>query len=351
MKETGAAEGKKLLIIHIAQLLQRYSNETHPLSQQRILELLETEYGMTAERKSIRRNLERLLEAGMPLACRRAERVVHGKKGSVSLGWYWKHELSEEEFHAVLDALYFSPLPRQRVRQLASRLEEARSRYFDDGKDAVENLPDADYPQRMERLRPVVRLLSEAVLSKRKVTFCSDHYEADGKWHHDRLPGGPDRVYKANPYQIFAAGGAYFLLANLDGEETVRLFPISRLSEVAVTEEEARRERSVDTLSAGIRPSQFLTVGTRAFFGEPVLCTIEVMPELLTECVEDFGKAMRVVSATESRVRIEVEIPLSMAASFALAASGRAKVLGPPALVRTLRNAAVALGRLYGGGG
>lgn len=193
MKDSGPSEGKKLLIIHIAQILRRYSNETHPLSQQRILELLETEYGMTVERKAVRRNLERLCEAGLPLVCRKAERVVKGRKDSISLDWYWKHELSEEEFHAVLDALYFSPLPRNRVRQLAARLEEARSRYFDDGKDAVQNLPDAEYPLRMERLRPVVRLLSEAISGKRKVIFCANHYEADGKWHHDHLPGSAVR--------------------------------------------------------------------------------------------------------------------------------------------------------------
>lgn len=351
MKENGSAEGKKLLIIHIAQILQRHSNESHPLSQQRILELLETECGMTAERKAVRRNLERLREAGLPLECRKAERVTNGKRESISLDWYWRHELSEEEFHTVLDALYFSPLPAQRIRQLVEKLEAGRSCYFDDGKEAVKNIPDADYPARLARLRPLVRLLSAAVAEKRKVIFSTDHYEADGKWHHDSLPGGEVRVHKASPYQLFAAGGAYFLLANPDGEETVRIFPVSRLSDAVMTEEEVRPQRSLDAIAGGILPSHFLTAGTRAFPGEPVKCTMEVAPELLSECIEDFGRAMHIASATESRVLIEAEIPLSMAAAWALASGGRAKVTGPPALVREVRSAAERLAKLYGGGG
>ena len=62
--------GSKLSIIRIVQVLLRESDKDHPLSQQDILRLMESKYGMVVSRKSISRNLLRLKEAGLPVMCR-----------------------------------------------------------------------------------------------------------------------------------------------------------------------------------------------------------------------------------------------------------------------------------------
>lgn len=48
---------KKLLIMNILDILRKYSDEEHRLSQKDIAEILKTEYDMTADRKAIRRNI------------------------------------------------------------------------------------------------------------------------------------------------------------------------------------------------------------------------------------------------------------------------------------------------------
>lgn len=48
---------KKLLIMNIWDILRKYSDEEHRLSQKDIAEILKTEYDMTADRKAIRRNI------------------------------------------------------------------------------------------------------------------------------------------------------------------------------------------------------------------------------------------------------------------------------------------------------
>ena len=56
---------KKLLIVNILDILRRYSDENHRLSQREIGDLLRSQYGMTADRKTIKRNLMDLLEFGL----------------------------------------------------------------------------------------------------------------------------------------------------------------------------------------------------------------------------------------------------------------------------------------------
>ena len=57
---------KKMLIVHILDILRRYSDADHRLSQKDILEILRREYETEADRKAIKRNLANLMEAGIP---------------------------------------------------------------------------------------------------------------------------------------------------------------------------------------------------------------------------------------------------------------------------------------------
>ena len=72
---------KKLLILNILDILRKYSDEDHRLSQREIGEILKTEYGMAADRKAIRRNLSDLLECGYPIEYSETIRMVPVKDG------------------------------------------------------------------------------------------------------------------------------------------------------------------------------------------------------------------------------------------------------------------------------
>ena len=57
-------QSKNVLILNILQILERHSDVKHRLTQNDILRLLKNEYDMDAERKSITRNIDNLIEAG-----------------------------------------------------------------------------------------------------------------------------------------------------------------------------------------------------------------------------------------------------------------------------------------------
>ena len=55
---------KKLLILYILDILQKYTDEEHRLSQKEIQDILKKEYEMPVDRKAIKRNLLNLIEYG-----------------------------------------------------------------------------------------------------------------------------------------------------------------------------------------------------------------------------------------------------------------------------------------------
>ena len=206
---------------------------------------MEGKYGMAVNRKSVGRNLTRLRDAGLPVFCREVPRMMNGKKVPLSLDWYWDHVLAREDLKALIDLLYFSHLPPQQVKQLAEKLKRIQIRSFDDGKTLVRNLPSAGKAADFD---PVIALLTTAGEGKRKISFYYDHYEADGKRHHGRLPSGEDRLLSVSPLLIIASDDRYALLAEKD-EGGIEVYFLDLMSDVKLLEDPAS-----DTLTQAVPP-------------------------------------------------------------------------------------------------
>ena len=61
---------KKMIILDILNILRKHTDEEHRLSQQQIQNLIESEYGMKVDRKTVRRNLSKLMEYGFNIKYR-----------------------------------------------------------------------------------------------------------------------------------------------------------------------------------------------------------------------------------------------------------------------------------------
>ncbi len=55
---------KKMLIMNILDILKKYTDENHRLSQKEIVDILKSEYDMTVDRKAVKRNLMNLIDFG-----------------------------------------------------------------------------------------------------------------------------------------------------------------------------------------------------------------------------------------------------------------------------------------------
>ena len=182
------------------------------------------------------------------------------------------------------------------------------------------------------------------------VQFFYDHYEADGKRYHERDIGGVDRVYRVSPYVVAASDGRYFLLGNIDGKDEITPFAVELLDSVSLLEEEARPQKTIPGAEMGIRVSDFLSVLSRTYAGPSEKCRFEADWKLMTDIVTDFGKSAFIVSATQGQVLVEIEAPPAIIFAWALKNAPLVKVVAPAALVKSVREAAANLTRLYGGG-
>ena len=100
---------KKLLIMNILDILRRYSDADHRLSQKEIIEILRSEYDMEADRKSIKRNLMNLIDFGYTLEYTEAVRIgKDGEEEIICTDWYLQRDFSDAELRLLIDSLLFS---------------------------------------------------------------------------------------------------------------------------------------------------------------------------------------------------------------------------------------------------
>ena len=76
-----AKSPKKLIIMNILDILKRYTDENHRLSQKEIQDILEREYDMTVERKAVNRNLMNLIELGYNINYSESVRIFKDNDG------------------------------------------------------------------------------------------------------------------------------------------------------------------------------------------------------------------------------------------------------------------------------
>ena len=219
---------KKMLALNLLELLRKYSDENHRLSQQELLRLLESEYGMTADRKSVRRNLLELQSSGYPVCCDERPRAgADGEDGTFCTGWYIEHEFTDAELRLLIDSLISSrSLPQSQCAGLVRKIEELGSVHFRSRLGHVRALPGA--LPRSDQFFYTVELLDEAITAKKQVSFAYCEYGVDKKPHPRLDSSGNVRRYVVNPYQMVVANGRYYLICNYDKYDTLANYRIDR---------------------------------------------------------------------------------------------------------------------------
>lgn len=159
---------KKLLILNILDILRKYSDEEHRLSQKDIAEILKTEYDMTADRKAIRRNILNLMDCGYNIEYSESIRMVPNPKTGVpeeSYLWsdfYLERDFTDGELRLLIDSLLFSKhIPYSQCKELVGKLEGLSNVYFRSRVKHIARLPEDKTDNK--QLFLTIELLDEAI--------------------------------------------------------------------------------------------------------------------------------------------------------------------------------------------
>lgn len=233
---------KRLLIMNILDILRRYTDEDHRLSQKEIADILKSEYDMPTDRKAVRRNLLNLMDCGYHIEYSETLRMTpNPKTGELEENYIWsdfylERDFTNGELRLLIDGLLFSNhIPNSQCRQLAQKLENLSNIYFHSRVRHITHLPENTANNKQLFLN--IELLDEAISKHRKVSFHYLEYGTDKKLHRKKRPDGSVREYIINPYQMAAKEGNYYLICNYDKYDDISNYRLDRIADIQILDE------------------------------------------------------------------------------------------------------------------
>ncbi|MBR3263230.1 MAG: hypothetical protein IKF93_08980 [Lachnospiraceae bacterium] len=195
--EKESLEAKIMAILRIREILERYSDDDHHLTQQQIIHYLKQDYGLILERKAVARDLSRLKEAGVEI---RSDR-----KGS----YLAARQFDDTELRILIDGVLSSRYISKRDSDgLIERLCELSSVYFSANYKHVYNLKDWQKEENPALLYNI-DLINQAIEKKCQLEVTYFFYEKDKKRH-------KDYTAPVSPVALFLVEQEYLLLYIID---------------------------------------------------------------------------------------------------------------------------------------
>ena len=318
---------KKMIIINIIDILKKYTDMDHRLTQAEIVDILKKEYMMDVDRKTVKRNLMNILEMGLDIEYTEINKMVPNKKTgeleevSFCTDWYMTREFSDSELRLLIDSLLFSKnVPYNQCKELIDKLKGLSNIYFDKKVKHICNLPD-NQPRNKEVFF-TIDVLDEAISQNKKVSFTYNSYGPDKKLHPRR-----EEPYVINPYQMVATNGKYYLICNYDKYDNVVNYRVDKITSIKILDEP---RKPVKELADGeINLPKHMAEHIYMFAGESIRAKFMAKNYIIDQLIDWFGKDVDIKPENENECMITVNVNRNAFLCWALQYGQHIEVIEP----------------------
>ena len=315
-----ATGNKKMLNMLILEILRKYSDEQHSLTQQDIIKLLDKNYGMECDRRSVKNNILSLKEMGYDISMEKGYKLL-------------SREFDDAELRILIDSVLFSKsISTRQAKGLIEKIRDLASNYFNVKVSHVSNLPDLNRTQNKQAMYSLDSI-NDAIADKKKIAFIYNTVGTDFKMHPRR-----EEPYIVNPYQIVANNGKFYLIGNYDKYNNVAHFRIDRMTDVRVLNEKAKPMKQIPELENGLNLPKHMAEHVYMFSGPSKNIKLETTADMMSELTDWFGNDFKIVSKKDDRITIRVSCNEEAMRFWALQYGPYVEILEPETLRKRIKD-------------
>lgn len=306
-------EPKRLALLRIVEILEKYSDEKHPLKQDEILRLLERDYGIVLERKAVGRIVSLLKEAGYEIE-------------STASGCYLaERTFLDSEIHLLIDGILASKhINPRHSKELIDKLASLASPSFRKNVKNVYTVNDWDKTED-PALFLTIEVIDEAIETKKQIEYDYVKYGLDKK---PRVTSHQ----RGTPYLLILHNQRYYLMSLNEKFKTVFYDRVDHIRNVRLTSEPATPIRSVPGYERGIDFKRFSTALPYMFADQPEPVEFLAGTWVIDQVIDWFGKDIRIDPVDETRCRVRVRSSPSAMKYWALQYVGAVEITSPEKL-------------------
>ena len=326
---------KKMLIMDILEILRTRTDAEHRIGVKDIVDILESDYDMQVDRKTVSQNMSDLIYEGYPICFTEIPRNSRDpktgdlRKSNIITDYCFEHEFTNAELRLLIDGLVFSRhiSPSQRKR-LIEKLEGLSSMHFKARMKHVHAMPRDRTDNK--QLFYTIELLDEAISRKRKVSFKYLDIGTDKKPRPRCRPDGTKRLYVCTPYQMVANEGKYYLICNYDKYNDITNYRIDRIVDLDILDEPGKPFSSLDEARGGsLDLAKYMREHIHMYAGGTVRATFRIVKRMTADILDIFGDEVRFFNETDDHVDVEAHVTEDAMLRFARSNAPDVVVLAP----------------------
>ena len=285
-------EGKtKEKLLYILERLRK-TDEQHPVNTNDLIAYL-AEKGVTAERKSVARDIAALREAGYSIIlCDELKR-----------GYYMTDQLFEDyELKIIADAVSGAKfITYDDSVSIIDKLCELAS---PTGEEIIKEhtFVDEKIKSKNKKVRYNIDKVINAIKNGKRITFQYFEIANDGKMQLKR----DGHVYEISPYYLCWDDDSYFLIGNSKSHDHLIHFHVEMMTNVEIIKTPIRPRSEIEELRGNFSIGDYLRRSVNMYGGESVRLILECSEKIAKDVRNEFGEEIRTSPVGENRFRTDV---------------------------------------------
>lgn len=326
--------GQKKKILLIRALLFEKTDEAHGVSIEDIIKYLENEHFITAERKSIKEDIDTLCDLG--------DDICSYNVGSKKYYYIASREFELAELKLLTDCVQSSKfITRKKSAELIKKLEALAS--VNQAKDLSRQIYVTGKVKTMnESIYYTVDAIHAAMSEAKAIEFQYFDYDENK----EKVLRHSGKVYTVSPWALISNEDNYYLRGYDHVEGLIKNFRVDKMISVAIS----KRARLGKELYEKTDPEKY-TQKTFGMYGDgEMLVSIEFHKSLCSVMIDRFGKDVTFFK-TDDPDMIRISVNVNVGPNFfgwIMCFGGRVKIISPEVVVKQLKGLAVDTLGIYG---
>lgn len=325
------SSNQKNKILYLIKILWEQSDEEHPLNAAELITKLE-EYGITAERKSIYDDMQRLQEFGIPVA---------QKKGRGNSGYYMESRtFTLPELKVLVDVVQSSRfITRAKSEELIHKLETFANQY--ESRQLQRQVYVASRVKASnEQIYDSVDKIHQALNEGSQICFTYLDWNLQKKLQ----PRRNGQEYVVSPWSLAWNAENYYLIAYDEEDCKIKHYRVDKMGAIRLNHEKRKGKDAF----ANFDLAQYCNRTFNMYGGREELVTLQFENHLLGVIIDRFGTEVSVRKRDDQHFSVRVPVAVSGQFFGWLAGIGsQVQILAPESLRQEYREYLLGLIKYY----
>ena len=285
-------DNKKRLML-MKEVLEKYSDEEHPITTAQIMKILDQEYGMKIHRTTVGKDINDLIEMNVDVQC------VRSTQNNYFIGTRY-FELPELKL--LVDAVASSKfITEKKSSELIAKLDKFASVYQ---RDSIKRniLTEARIKPHNERSFYIVDCINDAINKGKKVEFTYFEYDANKQ----KVLRNDGKPYLFSPYSLVWNGDYYYVVGFSDKHQKIGTFRVDRIESTPTILNEAAQP-----MPESFNISEFTKAVFQMYDEHRTVVELKCTADMMKVIIDRFGEEVNTEIVDDEHFKATVEVSLS----------------------------------------